>query len=167
MDEVNEKLMLIDDLVEEILNDTPATQKPDHLVRFWICTPPEMCNPLFPGIPTRIRYLARYILEADRDPAARVQLFGLHEYLMREGEEPPYELRYWVDHFVRNGPVVRRRGPREESWRDYNVYLAFQLLRSVGRSYECSLATVAKKAGLDPEGARSILRKIKRNSPVR
>ncbi len=167
MDEVKEKLMLIDDLVEEILNDTPATQKPDHLVRFWIYTPPTMCDPLFPEFPTRIRYLARYIQEADRDSAARMQLFRLYEHLLKNGEEPPYILSYWVDHFVRNGPVVGRRGPREESWRDYNVYLAFQLLQSVGRSYECSLATIAKKACLEPEGVRSILRKIKKNSPVR
>ena len=164
MDEKDEKL--IDDLVGDILNDTPGTQEPGHLIRFWRNTPPEMCNQLFPEIPTRLKYLARYLLEADRDSAAKEQLFGLYEYLLEKGEDIPDILLYWVYRFPRYGSV-RRRGRPEKTWRDHNVFQAFTILRHAGRSHARSLGTIEDKTGLDSESVRSIRRKIIKNSPLR
>ena len=166
MDGKDEKL--IDELVGDILNDTPDTQEPGHLTRFWKNTPPEACNPLFPGMPTRLKYLARYILEAEnkRNSSAREQVFRLYQYLSEEGEDIPDILVYWVDRLALNGPV-RRRGRPEETWRDNNVFLAFKTLRLSGRSHERSLVTIGDKIRRELVSVRDIMRKVIRNSPFR
>ncbi len=115
----------------------------DHLLYLWNTIPPEATMPGYPGVPTRVRFLAVYINWTEYEPWVWEVLRGFVQHLLDQRERVPCVLNHWVILVFARGGHVPKRGRPRKTFRDNRVVMGFTILQASGSSREAAIDFIA------------------------